>query len=238
MKQKVFFATPTYDYQFSADYVSAMMQTAMHLTHLGIDVQAKFVGGLCFVDLARNDLVKFFLETDCTDLFFVDADVGFDYRVVPRFLEYSEEIVGGMVPKKWDRWPYHDNAFTGNMQGPLMESLELPTAFMRIKRHVFEVLDEAYPYYKEYNTMERGRPYFQSGYVKSPEHGKVEFMGEDIFFCRQWCRLGEKVWIDPNVDFSHRGSFAWRGNHMEACFKEGKLLDLREPKKEDTSAAA
>lgn len=228
---RVMFATPTYDYQMSVDFVSSIMCASIHLTHLGMDARAKFVGGMCFIDLARNDLVKHFLATDCTDLFFIDADVGFDYKAVPRFLGYRQSIVAGLVPKKWDkeagdRPPFHDNAITGVMEDGLLASLEAPTAFMRIKRHVFEILDAAYPHYKTYKTMERGTPYFQTGYYKDPENEDVSFMGEDIFFCRQWCRLGEKLWLDPNVNFSHRGSHTWKGNHLEHCFEVGKLTKL------------
>ena len=231
---RVMVATPTYDYQMCVDYTSSLMATAIHLTHIGIDARAKFVAGLCFIDLARNDLVKHFLATDCTDIFFIDADVGWDWKAVERFLHYKQSIVAGLVPKKWakdaqDQPPFHDNAMTGDMEDGLLGSLEAPTAFMRIKRHVFEILDEAYPHYKTFGTMERGIPYFQTGYVKDPESEKISFMGEDIFFCRQWCRLGEKIWLDPNVNFSHRGSNAWRGNHLDHCLETGKLTKLDDP---------
>ena len=233
-KIKVLFATPTYDYQCSVDFTSSLMASAIYLTSKGIDTRAKFVAGLCFIDLARNDLVKNFLATDATDIFFVDADVGWDYRVVERFLHYKQFIVAGLVPKKWakdagDQPPFHDNAITGKMEDGLLESFEAPTAFMRIKRQVFEILDAAYPHYKDFGTMDRGTAYFQSGYVKDPETGKVSFMGEDIFFNRQWCRLGERIWIDPNVHFAHRGSNAWAGNHLDYCLEIGKLTKLDTP---------
>lgn len=236
---RVMFATPTYDYQVAVDYSSSLMATSIHCTHLGIDARAKFVAGLCFIDLARNDLVKHFLATDCTDLFFIDADVGWDWKVVPRFLSYTQSIVAGLVPKKWapeagSQPPFHDNALTGKMEGNLLEAFEAPTAFMRVKRHVFEILDAAYPHYKTFKTMERGIPYFQTGFYKDPVNEDVAFMGEDIFFCRQWCRLGEKIYIDPDVNFSHRGSNSWKANHLEHCFEVGKLTKLEQP----TSVAA
>lgn len=235
MTRKVLFATPTYDYTFSVDYVASMMATSIHLTHLDIDCRAKYVGGLCFIDLARNELVNHFLSTDCTDLFFIDADVGWDYHVIPRMLEHKEFIVAGMVPKKWDhrnkeKPPFHDNAMTGKMENGLMESYEAPTAFMRIKREVFEILDAAYPHYGQMNTLERGKAYFQTGFVE--QDGKTTFMGEDIFFCRQWCKLGEKLWIDPDIDFTHRGSNTWHGNHMKWGLEQGKYVPI------ETSSAA
>ena len=218
MKQKVFFATPTYDYRFSAEYTTSMMMTCIHLTHCGIQVQAQVVGGLCFIDLARNKLTKGFLDTDCTDLFMIDEDVGWDYKAVKRFLDYPQEVVAGLVPKKVEGEQFHDNALTGEMENGLISSLEAPTAFMRIKRTVFEQMDAFYPDLKEYKTLEHGTGYFQTGWA----HGGKEFMGEDIFFCRQWAKMGGKIWIDPDIDFSHRGSKSWKGNCMEAGVKSGK----------------
>jgi hypothetical protein len=126
---------------------------------------------------------------------------------------------------------------TGKQEGMLLESHEAPTAFMRIKREVFEILDAAYPHYKDYDTMERGVPYFQTGYVKDPESGKIGFMGEDIFFCRQWCKLGERIWLDPDVHFSHRGSSTWTGKHVDYCIETGKMVKV-EPDNAQQSAAA
>lgn len=227
MARKVMFATPTYDYGFCVEYTGSLMATAIHLTHLDIECCAKFVPGLCFLDLARDELVQNFLQTDCTDLFFIDADVGWDFKVIPRMLAHKEFIVAGLVPKKWDKKntdkpPFHDNAMTGKMVDGVMESLEAPTAFMRIKREVFEILDAAYPHYKDMDTQGRGAAYFQAGFFPNDE-GKVGFMGEDIFFCRQWCKLGEKLWLDCDINFTHRGSSAWSGNHMLWGLEQGKF---------------
>lgn len=222
MTRKVLFATPTYDFQFSCDHVASMMATTIYLTQHHVEVSARYVGGMCFIDLARNDLVKFFLnETDADDIFFVDADIGWDWRVVPRILNSPKPIVGGLAPKRRDdkakQW--HDGTLTGKIEDGLLECLELPTAFMRIKREVFAVLDEAYPEYKHYNTLEHGVAYFQTGWAA----GGKEFTGEDIFFCRQWCKLGGSLWLDPDIEFSHRGSTTWKGNYITHGVESGKL---------------
>jgi hypothetical protein len=217
MNSKVLFATPTYDYGFCAEYVTSMIQSTIYLRHHNIDVFARYVGGMCFIDLARNDIVKYFLSTDATDLFFIDADVGWDYKATRRFIEDPHEIVAGLVPKRWEGAPYHDNALTGECEGTLLSTLEAPTAFMRIKRSVFAILDEAYPEYAEYDTLDKGRPYFQTGFTNR------NFQGEDIFFCRQWIKLGGKIWIDPDVTFSHRGQKPWQGNYQQYAVEKGIL---------------
>lgn len=231
MAHKVLFATPTYDYQFCCDYVASMMATTIYLTQHKVEVSARYVGGMCFIDLARNDLVKFFLnETDADSLFFVDADVGWDWKVIPRILNSPKLIVGGLVPKRRDdkSMQWHDGTLTGKIDEGLLECLELPTAFMRIKREVFAMMDEAYPELKDFNTLEHGKAYFQTGWAA----GGKEFTGEDIFFCRKWVALGQSLWLDPDIAFAHRGSNAWKGNYITHGVEAGKL------KVSETSLAA
>jgi hypothetical protein len=229
MKRKVMFATPTYDYNFCAEYTASMMMTTIYLCHHKIDLIAQFVGGMCFVDLARNKLTSAFLKSDATDLFFIDADVGWDYKSIKRFLEYDEEIVAGLVPKRAVPTFYHDNALTGEIHGGLIASLEAPTAFMRIRRSVFEKLDLAHPEYAQHYTLETGPAYWQTGYVDVPgQKGHKTFLGEDIFFCRQWIAMGEKIWIDPQVEFTHRGSKEWKGNFIEYAVEKGTIKAVKE----------
>jgi hypothetical protein len=227
MKRKVFFATPTYDYNFCAEYTASMMMTCIYLGFHKIEACAQFVGGMCFIDLARNKLTQAFLKSDATDLFFIDADVGWDYKAVKRFLEHDEEIVAGLVPKRKVPTFYHDNALTGTIKGQLIESVEAPTAFMRLKRSVFEKMDLAHPEYKNYFTLDCGPAYWQTGYVEG-ENGLRNFLGEDIFFCRQWVAMGEKIWIDPQVEFTHRGSFDWKGNFIEHAIEKGTIKAVKE----------
>ena len=227
MKQKVFFATPTYAYHMCAEYVASMMMTCIHLTHLKVEVTAQVVGGLCFIDLARNKLCTAFLASDATDLFFIDDDVGWDYKAVKRFLDYPQDVVAGLVPKKVEGEAFHDNALTGEIENGLIASLEAPTAFMRIKRRAFEKIDIARPEFKEYLGLDTGTAYFQTGFAMNPDN-KMDFRGEDIFFCRQWVAMGEKIWIDPQVDFTHRGSKTWKGNFIEHAMAKGTITASKE----------
>jgi hypothetical protein len=227
LKRKVFFATPTYDYNFCAEYAASMMMTAIHLTAKKIEMCAQFVGGMCFIDIARNKLTQAFLKSNATDLFFIDADVGWDYKVIERFLEYDEEIVAGLVPKRAVPTFYHDNAMTGEIQGGLLCSLEAPTAFMRLRRSVFDKLDIAHPEYSKHSTLDCGPAYWQTGYVQGKE-GYKDFLGEDIFFCRQWIAMGEKIWIDPQIEFTHRGSKEWKGNFIEYAIDKGSIQATKE----------
>lgn len=216
---EVLFGTPTYDKTLSVDYVHSIIPTVQELTRQGVPCQWFALAGNCFIDRARNAIVDHFLKSTCTDLFFIDADVGWDWQAITRMLSHDAEIVGGLVPKRAvdNDAEYHGNALTGRLHAGLFETKELPTAFMRIKRSVFERLDGLYPELKGSDSACAHTPYFQSGIRDGG------FLGEDIFFCRQWDLLGRSIWIDPDITFTHRGSKVWRGNFYEHAVSNGLL---------------
>lgn len=223
-QRSVFFATPSYDCTVSVEHHGSIVTATQFLNANGIETQVGTINGCCFVDRARCRLVKAFLQTDCTDLFFVDADIGFDYKVLPRFLESPHEILVGIPPKRKTEAEYHVGGATNALVHGAFEAKEVPTAFMRIKREVFEKLDEAYPEIRGTfdPKLDEAPPYFQCGIY----HGN--FLGEDIFFCRLWTALGNSVWVDADVNFEHRGSHSFKGN----CFKHWvstQQITLKEP---------
>jgi hypothetical protein len=124
-----------------------------------------------------------------------------------------------LPPKKCDEPNFHSNAMTGRMSRThgIFEAHEAGTGFMRIKRSAFEKLDKAYPELKTADRESPDTPYFQSGIIDGG------FMGEDIFFCRRWVGMGEVLWIDADVTFTHRGSKAWKGNFYDHCISTGLL---------------
>ena len=200
---EVFFGTPSYDKALSVDYTRSMIEAAILLTKMGIEMHHHVKAGDCFLGKARNEIVNAFLDSGASDLVFVDADVGFDARALPRVLSYEQEIVGGLVPKRdtESETCYHQNALTGKIEDGLFQSLELPTAFMRIKRTAFEKIR---------------MPYFRA------ESSETEY-GEDIYFCRRWTEIGEYLWVDSDITFTHRGSRAWKGNFYEHFVSQGLL---------------
>jgi len=202
MDQNVFIATPAYDEWVCLEYTSSLCETTTRLCQANIGLYHAFLPGSPFLDLARNALVERFLQTDADSLLFIDADVGWDAKIITRILSHPQEIVGGLVPKRHAKKDndYHANALTGQVSSEgLFQCKELPTAFMRIKRSAFAKLQE---------------PYFKVG-------SKKEDFGEDIYFCRRWVEAGEFLWIDSDISFSHRGGKAWKGNFFDHCLKTG-----------------
>ncbi len=216
---KVMIGTPSYDGNFCAQYVMSLAATTGELAGSGIEMSLNLACGNPFVDRARNDIVQAFLTSDSTDLLFVDADVGWDARAVTRVLAYPQEVVAGLVPKRnADREDeYHQNALTGVMEGGLFQSLEAPTAFMRIKRSAFERLLEHFPDFRMQRDACKPVKFFHSGTADAD-------WGEDIYFCRRFVAAGGFLWIDSDLTFTHYGHKTWRGNFFEHAVKSGLLV--------------
>lgn len=214
---QVMIATPTYSGQFCAEYVASLAQTTGRLLNAGIPFELAIVTGNPFVDLARNELAQKFLESNATDLLFIDDDVGWDAAAITRVLSHDKDVVTGLVPKRnaLREDEFHQNALTGVIEAGLFQCVEAPTAFMRIRKAALK------KFMRAYGTQNDGRPYrfFHSG-------TKVENWGEDIFFCRQWVALGEFIWVDSDITFSHAGRKVWRGNFFDHAVKTGLVATV------------
>jgi hypothetical protein len=91
-----------------------------------------------------------------------------------------------------------------------------------------EKYDKAYPEHADYYTLDTGPARWQTGFSRNPANGKMDFRGEDIYFNRLWCAMGEKIWIDPQVDFTHRGSRVWKGNFIDHAMAKGTITATKE----------
>jgi FkbM family methyltransferase len=99
------------------------------------------------VGRARNNLTRQFLESDCTDLLFIDSDLVFSHEHVERILSHDEEVVGGMYFKKMqEKAEPCLNTTCSPIVKPngLNQVAYIGTGFLRIKRIVFEKIIERF----------------------------------------------------------------------------------------------
>lgn len=181
---------------------------------LGIEYDEIFALGNPYIAESRNFLVAKFLETDCTDLFFIDDDMGFRPESVFKILKRPEGIVGGVYRMKIADISYMGACKTNSEGRPygrdgLIEATRLPMGFTRIKRGVFETMIKAYPelYYDDFGI----KRYNLFGHIQEDNH----YYGEDYSFCIRAAKLGITMWIEPDIDFHHIGSKDYEGNFHE-----------------------
>ncbi|MDE3023061.1 MAG: hypothetical protein KGI54_14645 [Pseudomonadota bacterium] len=214
----VMIATPSLDGNLSIEYVTSLLKTTVLLKDQQIDYVWSVVRGDCFIDKARNNLVQSFLDSSCTDLFFIDADQGWNEKSFLKLLHDSHEIVAGAVPKKDDDLCFNnpemvtDEKLNCVIENGLIQARHIGTGFMRIKRSALEKMIKAYP--ERYNPGYKDQDIHYYGLFETQVRDGL-FWGEDLVFCKKWCELGEFIWIEPNIDFQHAGRKCWKGNFLE-----------------------
>lgn len=196
--RKVLLAVPTYE-KPDTSLTFALVRSREALSEAGIQSALLILEGNCHVDDARNSIVRDFLESDCTELVFLDADVTFEPKELVQLCSRDVDIVGGV-------YPYRREGGT-NMPVRLMEGGEvkdglrevegLPTGFMKIKRHVLEAMCKVRPWYfdKIYPThliFNRSEP--------DEHHSR---WGGDLDFCRRWREMGGKLYADEELRIGH-----------------------------------
>ncbi len=196
--QKVLLATPAYS-TTSAAYTFAIARSREALHAAGIQTAYLILQGNCHVDDGRNSIVRDFLESDCTELVFLDADVDWEPEHLVQLCKRDLDVVGGVYPYRregGENMPVRLMADAKAVDG-LLEVDGLPTGFMKIKRHVLERMAKDAPKYfdKIYETaMVFDRP--------TPGADKTRW-GGDIDFCNRWRAMGGRVFADAELRLGH-----------------------------------
>lgn len=172
-RPSLFVATPMYGGLCDGDYAVGLLRCVSVFSKAGIGMQLAYMKNESLITRARNNLAHDFLETDCTHLMFIDADIGFDPEAIVMMVQADKDIICGIYPKKEIDWnkvekavkngvPAHElhrhtGAFVVNLVGGAQEQegiLGQPmqienggTGFMLIKRQVFEALLGQVPIY-------------------------------------------------------------------------------------------
>lgn len=183
-RQHVMIATPCYGGLVHEPYMRGMTQLAATSINIGMQLNMATVINESLVTRARNELVKYLMMTDCTHIFFIDADISFKPDDVYRIVLQDKDVVVGAYPLKKVHWQNIDTSKANSSQDVqrmatdyvinikfaneeqektgmvpvvdgLIEVYDAGTGFMCIKRSVIEkMIDE----YKE------------AHYVKEPKH--------------------------------------------------------------------
>ena len=219
--RSVFIALPAYDFKVSLKLAISLAQFAHEAQKHGVDIQIGSICGCSVVSRARNLLTQDMLDSDCTDLMFIDSDINFEAADIFRLMAWTSDpkkgIVAGVPRTRSTTKTYiatldHDenNELTMNQMG-LVRAKRVATAFMLVRREVFEQMSEAHPEWTYYDTRS-GRTLSAMFDFLVTEEG---YMGEDFLFCDRARELGFEVWIDPTITLGHMGVQEYTGNYGE-----------------------
>lgn len=240
-KPKIFVATPMYGGMCAGFYTQAIIQLLTTCQANGVDVEYSFMFNESLITRARNSLTHTFMQTDCSHLMFIDADIKFRAEDVIHMIRADKDILCGIYPKKEINWhsvkaamdrgvPFdqlksHTGSFVVNLVNyvgevtvPVNQPVEIfngGTGFMLIKREVFDKLGESVPSYSN-DVVDLGGKMKQSEPIKeffttSIEPGTNRLLSEDYHFCRIWRESGGQVHAAPWCQLSHIGTYAFEG---------------------------
>jgi hypothetical protein len=194
-EQNVFLATPSLDGKVCQAYAASLAASIAALKDAGIGVTYCLQGGNCHVDDSRNGLIREFMMSDCTDLIFLDADIGWKAEDLLMLCRHDVAVVGGVYPKKTDDIEYPVHVIPGTVlqadEAGLVEVYALPTGFLRIRRDVIDTLYQTHGQrrYRGQGQAE-GEPPYVILFERTYENGH-RWSG-DYAFCRKWAETGGK----------------------------------------------
>ena len=231
-----------YGGQCTGNYVQSLLNFMQLCGNEKIPMQCAFMFNESLITRARNGLAHQFLTTDCTHLFFVDADIKFRPEDAYHMIKADVPLICGVYPKKEINWTEVKKAFangaeekdiakyTGSFVVNLVggaqsvtvradqpaEILAGGTGFMLIKREVFETLMPTTPQYNnDLPNLGMGTKiydFFQTSHCK--ESGRL--LSEDYHFCVKYREAGGKVYAAPWCKLGHWGSYLFEGALIES----------------------
>ena len=215
---KVFVATPAYDGKVDVDYAMSMAEAAAKSSIFMVQFHGSMIGNGAFIDLARNMLVKQFLEdTDCTHLFFVDSDLKFDSDAFIGLIRSGLPICAGAYrrrqepedyPVKYAPHPEKGGLWVEEIDGiPWLQCERVPTGFLCIRRDVVEEMAAAAEKL-DIHHVEGDVPnvFYTKLQPSKDKPGRLRFVGEDFAFCDDYrARYGKNISVFTNIDFVHGG---------------------------------
>ena len=222
--RKLMIGLPVYDGRMNVMAAFNMVNLCYLSSRYGFSVDLAHVSFCSILPKARNTLVQRFMESDCTDLLFLDSDVTFTHDDIIRILAVStnRDVVGGIYPrKKADKnliatVLFDENGNTFNDENGLIEADCIPTGFMLIRRHVFEKLIANHPEWDYYDEegREDGVKVKCSAVFDFSIQDKL-YYGEDYTFCKRVRAEGMTVHIDPALLIGHYGNIELKSSVME-----------------------
>lgn len=207
--QKVFIAVAVYE-KPSPGFAWSLFQTGVALGQAGIAHELAIYAGNCHVDDSRNRLTRDFLNGDCTDLVFLDADIAWQAGDFLKLIAHDRDVVAGVYPKKHGDDTYPVKLIPGEIWSDadgLIEVHGVPTGFLRIRRHVLETLARTS---QTYNAKNDGA--WSTAMIFERQIHAGSRWGGDYVFCRKWREAGGKIFVDPTFRFEHAGEHTWTGS--------------------------
>lgn len=212
----VVISTPIHSDTVMASYLESVWNTQERFGELGIPLGLRIRRGTG-VQKVRNQLVADFLAVPgWTHLLFIDADHGWKPMDILRLLVMDREVIGIAARKK----THESTTWAANIEGEVakvergaLQVSEVGAGFLLIRREALLRMEQAYPELKIKPSQDMHPEAAKHLYALFDFEldGEGNYQSEDLTFCRRWRAIGGDVWVDPDGDISHIGTYDYRG---------------------------
>lgn len=220
----LFIGVPLRDRNLDVFTVGSILNAQKEFQQRGWKLSIDFCMGTHAIHHARNMLVKKFMSLeDCTDMFFLDADVGAPEGSIVRLMDHPVDFVCAFYRMKWDPPTYSvsapdgGGAFDVDSATGLIKVGGAGMGFCRVSRKVIETmvndlkLNHPDSWYFDRNPEDRYWPIFSFG---QDGHNSI---GEDVFFFKRWQMLGGTCYCDAHIRTYHAGPKVYEGVFADGC---------------------
>jgi hypothetical protein len=235
MINNLFVATPMYGGMCYGEYTKSIANLVSYCINKNIKLTYQNIINESLITRGRNLLVAQFLETSCSHLLFIDADIGFDNDGIDLLLQAENkisriDIVAGAYAKKslnFERL-LNQNSLESiklikskiidfaanspikqNNHNDLIEVSETGTGFMLISKELILKIIESnkIKFYKSDIGVHSNNKQIYDFFQCAV---LVErYLSEDYFFCNLAKEFGSHIYIDPRIRLTHWGTYVY-----------------------------
>src|SRR5574343_441519 len=141
---KLYIACPSYDGHATVGLKKSLKETLKILPSDIKIVDFDILSGCCYLPIARNKLVRRFMDSEADEFLFLDSDISWPFpNEFIKFLRTDSEVVAGLYRyKTWDH-SYPCNLICNDDGIPLtkdglIKAYGVPTGCLKIQRKAFE----------------------------------------------------------------------------------------------------
>jgi len=213
VKPSIMIATPMFGGKCHAGYMASVLSLCLELQKRGWNFYFHYISNESLITRARNNIANFFLSTEMSHLFFVDADIVFNPQDVIKMIEEDKDILCGAYPFKDMSNQYVFNVAENQQKSfnpgdsELKEIIHGGTGYMLIKRRVFDQLKNVVTeYLGNSRNINDGETLF--AFFETPIDSEQKIMlSEDYDFCNKWTKCGGKIFLAPYAMAQHIGNY-------------------------------
>lgn len=252
-----FIGTPTYGGMMTTAHANSIQSLSFVFGLMAVEFGYMRPDKESLIQRGRNRIVREFLDSPCSHLLFLDADIEFQPDAVFKLFETNKDCVCAAYPRKQIDWPRVIRGVRAGLEHPesvassavvnltvedqvdgsvtydetgCIPVLDAATGFLLISRGLIERLIAAHPetqYVDESDEKQRDMHALFDCFIETGPNGKRRYLSEDYGFSRRVQALGEKVWLRPDVTLHHHGSFKYMGDPDRLVLHNGMTLETK-----------